>query len=108
MIGFLAGQSSLNEGVGPKVVDIPRRLSGRAGGAPPPPLLKVIQDRGMSSESSTQVRRRPQWRGERKAVLVRMPVKVADRLARSAKEQQRSVSDQATLLIDQALAGGQR
>jgi len=62
----------------------------------------------VSSDSSTQVRRRPQWRGERKAVLVRMPVEVADRLARAAKEQQRSVSDQATLLIDQALAGGQR
>lgn len=37
-----------------------------------------------------------------------MPVEVADRLARAAKEQQRSVSDQATLLIDQALNGGRR
>ena len=62
----------------------------------------------MSSTSTTEVRRRPQWRGERKAVLIRMPVEVADRLARAAKEQQCSVSDQATLLIDQALNGGSR
>ena len=62
----------------------------------------------MSSASTAEVRRRPQWRGERKAVLIRMPVEVADRLARAAKEQQRSVSDQATLLIEQALNGGRR
>lgn len=41
-------------------------------------------------------------------MLVRMPLEVADRLARAASEQQRSVSDQATLLINQALAGEQR
>ena len=62
----------------------------------------------MSSAGTTETRRRPQWRGERKAVLIRMPVEVADRLTQAAREQQRSVSDEATLLIDQALAGGRR
>lgn len=70
---------------------------------------KVIQDLGVSSASTAQVRRRrPQWRGERKAVLVRMPVEVADRLTQAAREQQRSISDQAALLIDEALTGGHR
>jgi hypothetical protein len=30
-------------------------------------------------------RRRPQWRGERKAILVRMPVALAEDLTRSAE-----------------------
>jgi hypothetical protein len=49
--------------------------------------------------------RRPQWRGERKAVLVRMPVDVADQLAWEARTARRSVSDQAADLITRGLNG---
>lgn len=48
-------------------------------------------------------RRRPQWRGERKAVLVRMPVKLAEDLLRSAALEQRSVSEHAAGLLREAL-----
>lgn len=50
-------------------------------------------------------RRRPQWRGERKAVLVRMPVELAEHLHRSAAQEQRSVSDHAAVLLREALDG---
>ncbi len=57
----------------------------------------------MSASGSAQHRRRPQWRGERKAVLVRMPVDVAEDLTRAAESQQCSVSEHAAELLAQAL-----
>ena len=47
--------------------------------------------------------RRPQWRGERKAVLVRMPVEVAQRLAWAAQRENRSVSEHAAAVLAQIL-----
>ena len=58
----------------------------------------------MSASGSAHHRRRPQWRGERKAVLVRMPVDVAEDLTRGAESQQCSVSEHAAELLAQALA----
>lgn len=49
-------------------------------------------------------RRRPQWRGERKAVLVRLPVDVADQLTRAAEASQLSVSETAGKYISVGLA----
>lgn len=48
--------------------------------------------------------RRPQWRGERKAILIRVPVTVADELAAIANESSESVSDAAGRLLSVALA----
>lgn len=48
-------------------------------------------------------RRRPQWRGNRKAVLVRMPADLADRLTRAAQQRQLSVSEHAAGLLAAAL-----
>lgn len=56
---------------------------------------------------SSHLRRRPQWRGERRAVLVRMPVEAADRLAAAAQRRDRSVSDHAAELIVRGLDEGQ-
>jgi hypothetical protein len=53
-------------------------------------------------------RRRPQWRGERKAVLIRLPVDVATQLAELADEDARSVSDTAGDLIAQGLRHDRR
>jgi hypothetical protein len=50
-----------------------------------------------------RVTRRPQWRGDRKAVLVRLPVGVAARLAAAARECEVSVSEHAAGLIASAL-----
>lgn len=52
--------------------------------------------------------RRPQWRGERKAVLVRMPVEVAEELANAAAREHRSISDYVAGLVTDAVAGGAR
>lgn len=52
------------------------------------------------SETST---RRPQWRGDRKAVLVRMPVGLAEKLRQAADAQQQSVSEHAAALLAAAL-----
>jgi hypothetical protein len=49
-------------------------------------------------------RRRPQWRGERKAILIRVPLPVADELTAVAQESSESVSDVAGRLISAALA----
>lgn len=49
-------------------------------------------------------RRRPQWRGERKAVLVRLPVEVADQLAKVAEVSHLSVSEAAGRFISVGLA----
>lgn len=48
--------------------------------------------------------RRPQWRGERKAVLIRLPVEVADQLTAAAQQRALSVSAHAGELITAALA----
>jgi hypothetical protein len=61
-----------------------------------------------SGQQQQQARRRPQWRGERKAVLVRMPVGLAEDLVRSAEQQRRSVSEHATALLQAALGRPER
>lgn len=58
--------------------------------------------------NTSQMSRRPQWRGERKAVLVRMPVEVAEELASAAAREHRSVSDYVAGLVTDAVAGGSR
>lgn len=49
-------------------------------------------------------RRRPQWLGERKPVLVRLPVEVAERLAEAAEQTQATLSGMAAELISAGLA----
>lgn len=48
--------------------------------------------------------RRPQWRGERRPVMVRMPVRLAEELERLAEQQRASLSDVAGRLITAGLA----
>lgn len=72
------------------------------------PGRKLIQDLGVTTSKALQVYRRPQWRGERKAVLVRMPVEVAQELTSAAAREQRSVSDYVAGLISDAMAGGRQ
>jgi hypothetical protein len=50
--------------------------------------------------------RRPQWRGERQAVMVRLPVEEADRLRLAARRRGRSISDTAADLIIDGLERG--
>lgn len=61
--------------------------------------LKLIQDWAVSEEA----RRRAHWRGERKAVLVRVPIEVAEELRRAAEHKHRSVSEHAAALLAAAL-----
>jgi hypothetical protein len=64
----------------------------------------LIQHSTMTTSNTAESRRRrPQWRGDRKAILVRMPVALAHRLTREAEERQRSVSEHATDLLAAAL-----
>ncbi len=72
-----------------------------------PDHANLIQDRCMT-ESATASGRRPQWRGERKAILVRVPIEVAQRLQDAASEQKRSVSEHAAWLLNHALDGARR
>lgn len=51
-------------------------------------------------------RRRADWRGERRAVLVRLPVEVAEALQVDAVEAEHSVSEHAALLLARALEQG--
>jgi hypothetical protein len=44
-------------------------------------------------------KRRPQWRGERQAVLVRLPADIAQKLRTEASRSSRSLSDTAAELI---------
>ena len=46
-----------------------------------------------------QPMRRPQWRGERQAVLVRLPASLAEQLREEAGRSSRSLSDTAASLI---------
>ena len=64
----------------------------------------VIQDWAVDGLDESR-RRRPQWRGERKAVLVRMPVALAQDLATSAARERRSVSEHVTALLTQVMRG---
>jgi hypothetical protein len=48
-------------------------------------------------------KRRAHWRGDRKAVLVRVPVEVAVKLEAAAASERRSVSEHAALLLAGAL-----
>ena len=59
--------------------------------------------RGVAHPGAGQQVRRPQWRGERRAVLIRLPVKDAEALVRAARAQQRSVSDHAAALLTASL-----
>lgn len=73
------------------------RVSARLAGD----IENLIQDLAVSS--SQPKGRRPQWRGERRAVLVRMPVETADWLTAEAQRRDRSVSDHAAELIAHGL-----
>lgn len=57
----------------------------------------------MSETQTQRERRRPQWRGDRKAVLVRMPIDLAYRLSCAAEQKQLSVSEHAADLLAAAL-----
>lgn len=59
----------------------------------------LYQDCGVAD-----TKRRPQWRGERKAVLVRLPVEVARQLTKVAETSHLSVSEAAGRLISAGLA----
>lgn len=48
-------------------------------------------------------RRRNDWRGERRPVLVRLPAPVAERLCRAAESRERSMSETAAELLETAL-----
>lgn len=52
-------------------------------------------------------KRRAHWRGDRKAVLVRVPIEVAAKLEAAAANEQRSVSEHAALLLAGALVSEQ-
>jgi hypothetical protein len=58
----------------------------------------------MSYGGSPSARRRPQWRGERRAVLVRLPVQVAERLVQHAATEELSLSETAAELIARGLS----
>ena len=55
-------------------------------------------------ERKSPEHRRPQWRGDRKAVLVRLPALEAERLRDAASRSGRSVSDTAASLIADGIA----
>jgi hypothetical protein len=63
----------------------------------------LIQHSFMTASHTSQAPRRPQWRGDRKAVLVRMPVDLADRLSDAARQRRVSVSEHVARLIEAAL-----
>jgi len=50
--------------------------------------------------------RRPQWRGDRQAVLVRLPAVVAEQLRAEAGRSSRSLSDTAASLIAAGMTRG--
>lgn len=51
--------------------------------------------------------RRPQWRGERQAVLVRLSCSLAHQLRNEAARQGLSVSETAAMMIGQSLAASE-
>jgi hypothetical protein len=55
------------------------------------------------AQTEASPRRRPQWRGEREAILVRLPAELAGSLRREAQRRQQSVSDTAAGFIAQQL-----
>ena len=87
-----------------------RRYSGRKlrrGGRATGPSL--YQDRGMTApanEQATRRPRRPEWRGDRKAVLIRVPSAIALELQEAAAQRRCSVSEHAGRLLTEALRRG--
>jgi hypothetical protein len=59
--------------------------------------------RSVPSETPANAARRPQWRGERRAVMVRLTLPTAGLLLARAEASGRSVSDTAAELISTAL-----
>ena len=55
------------------------------------------------TDSTAARGRRPQWRGDRRAILVRMPVALAERLSSAAEQRKVSVSEHAAELLAAAL-----
>jgi hypothetical protein len=47
--------------------------------------------------------RRPQWRGERKAILIRVPLPMAEELTAVAQASSESISDTAGRMLSTAL-----
>jgi hypothetical protein len=58
-----------------------------------------------TGDAHVQPRRRPQWRGERQAVLVRLPAALGDQLRAEAVRSSRSLSDTAASLIAAGMNG---
>lgn len=65
--------------------------------------MKADTTSGVTSSSSGTQDRRRHWRGERKAVLVRVPVAVADQLCQEAATRGTSVSECAATILANAL-----
>lgn len=63
----------------------------------------VLHDSAMREDRG----KRPQWRGERRLVMVRVPVQVAQELEQMANKQGASLSDVAGRLITLGLAAEQ-
>jgi len=55
--------------------------------------------------TTARTRRRPQWRGERQAVLVRLPAELVGQLRAEAGRSSRSLSDTAAFLIAAGMTG---
>lgn len=64
---------------------------------------KVLQDPSVDEKRS----RRPQWRGDRRPVMVRVPVSLAEQLQRLAEARGSSLSDVAGHLIAVGLTAEQ-
>lgn len=58
------------------------------------------------ADIDAQPARRPQWRGERQALLVRVPAGVAEQLRAEAGRSRRSLSDTAAALLEAGLGSG--
>ena len=65
--------------------------------------VNVYQDWPVTNDGQDPARR-PQWRGERRAVLVRLPVTVAAELQDRARAHGKSLSDAAGELISGGLS----
>lgn len=92
------------------VTVILRRYAGGLGHAPTglrPAGGKLYQDWPVP-KNGQDAARRPQWRGERRAVLVRLPVAVAAELQDRAHAHGQLLSDAAVELLSGGLSSGQR
>jgi len=66
----------------------------------------LLHDVGVAVRSELGSRR-PQWRGDRKAVMVRLPVAVEEQLRGEAVARGLSMSDAAGVLITEGLGRGE-